>query len=127
SDVRLLTLARDAFFRIVREDSSATILNNIFSIMAARLRKADETIGSLVFLDVCGRVARILIELAGREGRKGRDGFIKMESPTHQTIASQIGASREAVTKAIKSLASNGLIRIEGREVIISQRQFELL
>jgi DNA-binding GntR family transcriptional regulator len=55
------------------------------------------------------------------------DGNVKVVCPTHQTIANQIGSSREAVTKAVKSLVSNGLIIVKGREVFISPRQFEIL
>ena len=36
--------------------------------MSHRLRRADEGIGNLVMLDVYGRVARILIDLAEKEG-----------------------------------------------------------
>jgi CRP-like cAMP-binding protein len=95
--------------------------------MAARLRKADEKIETLTFLDVCGRVSKLIIDLAKRKGEKLPDSTIKIRCPTHQVIANQIGASRESVTKALKSIISKGLINVKDKEIIISPKQFEIL
>jgi len=125
TDVRLLFLPRDAFLKIIRENSDLAI--TLLAVLSQRLRKANETIQTLTFLDVAGRVAKIIIDLAKNSGEPLRDGFVRVPCPTHQTIANQIGSSRESVTKAIKSLVVNGLISMNGKEIIISARQFELL
>jgi len=95
--------------------------------MSRRLRKANEAIETLTFLDVSGRVAKFLKDIANDNREKLVNGFVKIPCPTHQAIANQIGASREAVTKAMKSLSSNGLISINGKEILISPKQFEIL
>ncbi len=125
TDVKLMFIERDTFRRIVRENADIAI--NLLSVMASRLRRSTEMIETLTFLDVSGRVAKFLMETARENGEKMPHGFLKIKGPTHQMIANRIGASREAVTKAIKSLVSNGLISVNGKDVIISPKQFELL
>lgn len=123
--VKMLFLPHDAFMKILSENSDISI--QLLYGMASRLRRANEAIETLTFLDVAGRVAKVFIDLAEHGGEVMPDGNVKIICPTHMTIANQIGASREAVTKAIKSLASNRLIIAKGREVFISPRQFAIL
>jgi CRP/FNR family transcriptional regulator/CRP/FNR family cyclic AMP-dependent transcriptional regulator len=124
TDVKMLVLAKEVFLRILQENPDISI--NLLSGLAKRLRKANETIETLTFLDVSGRVAKILIDMANETGEQLKDGFVKIQCPTHQYIANQIGASREAVTKAIKSLRSKGLILMAGKEIMIAPKQFEI-
>ncbi len=125
AEVKIMFIERDAFRRIVRENSDIAI--NLLSVMASRLRKANEMIETLTFLDVAGRVAKTLTELARQNGEVMPNGFIRVQCPTHQTIANQIGASREAVTKAMKSFVSNRLIALDGKDIIISPKQLEII
>ncbi len=125
TDVRIMFIQRDAFRKIVKENADIAI--NLLSVMASRLRKANEMIETLTFLDVSGRVAKVLMETAKEKGEEMPNGFLRLRCPTHQTIANQIGSSREAVTKAMKSLVSNGLIAVDGKDIVISPKQFRLL
>jgi CRP/FNR family transcriptional regulator len=76
-------------------------------------------IETLAFLDVAGRISRMLIELAREKGELLEDGSVRIVPPTHQEMASQIGSSREAVTKALKSLTENRLIIHNGKQIIL--------
>jgi CRP/FNR family transcriptional regulator, cyclic AMP receptor protein len=124
TDVKMLFLPREKFLKILNEKPEIAI--TILSVMANRLRKANESIETLTFLDVAGRVSKFILDLA-RECDEDHDGHVKVQCPTHQEIAGRIGASREAVTKALKSLISNGLITMQRKEVIVSPKQFEIL
>lgn len=121
----LLVLKKDEFFKLIKTDFN--LVSNFLTVIAERLRRADGRIETLAFLDVCGRVARIIMELTAKESKKLSDGSVVVRRPTHQEIAHQIGASREAVTKAIRSLSSRGIISISGRSITISPKQFEVL
>ncbi|HHT9130529.1 MAG TPA: Crp/Fnr family transcriptional regulator, partial [Candidatus Brocadiaceae bacterium] len=125
SDSKILILPRVFFIKLMMENPD--MIFKFLQVMAARLRKADEKIDTLTFLDVCGRVSKLIIDLAKRKGEKLPDSTIKIRCPTHQVIANQIGASRESVTKALKSLISKGLINVKDKELVISQKQFEIL
>ena len=64
-------------------------------------------------MDVYGRVARMLLELA-----VDRDGMLVIESkPTQQEIASRVGASRDMVGRILGDLTAGGYIEV-GRDRI---------
>lgn len=125
TDVEVLVLRRSLFIEILK--GNADIAINLIAVMSRRLRKANETIETLTFLDVSGRVAKALIDAAVLNGEKLPDGCIRFHCPTHQSIANNIGCSREAVTKALKAFAANGLIKMTAKEVVITPKQFEIL
>jgi CRP/FNR family transcriptional regulator, cyclic AMP receptor protein len=124
TECRMLVLTHDVFLKTIKKDADIAI--KILNVLTERLRKADERIETLAFLDVCGRVARALMDTATRDGHVQPNGSISLKRITHQEIAYQIGASREAVTKALKSLASQGVIEVSGRSITISPKQFEV-
>lgn len=76
-----------------------------------RTRGLLKNVKSLALLDVYGRVARILLELATVEDGKL---LIKDKLPA-QDIAYRIGASREAVSRILKELTQGGYIQKEGK------------
>ena len=76
---------------------------NVVALLARRLRGADEALADSVFLDVTGRTAKRLLEIAG-----SNDEF---QIPvTQEELAGMIGASRERVNKAIASFIRLGWI-----------------
>lgn len=70
-------------------------------------------------MDVSGRVARLLIDLAQETGGK----LVVARAPAKQEIARMIGASREMVSRMIKELEQRALIRIDRRSIIILDRE----
>ena len=85
--------------------------------MSVRLRRADEKIGSLVLLDVNGRVADLLLRLADEEG--GQEITKKI---THHVIAQMIGSSRETVSRTMRDFVERGLIKVTRRDMAIANR-----
>ncbi len=124
SDAELLVLPGDVFVKTLAKFPE--IMFKLLQALAGRLRQADERIGTLAFLDVCGRVSRLMVNLAMEKGERLSDGQVKIRCPAHQVLADQIGASREAVTKAVKSLVSHGLITVKNREIVIAPGQGEI-
>jgi CRP-like cAMP-binding protein len=89
--------------------------------LSRRLRRADEKIQDLVLLDVYGRVARTLLRLARLQGKPLEDGFIITRRPTHQELADMVGASRETVSRVLADLNRRGVVRNNGRMLIIEK------
>ena len=113
----LLVLERSAFLgQVVREPKIAI---KMLIELSRRLRRADEKIQDLVLLDVYGRVARALLRLARKQGRPLEDGFIITRRPTHQELADMVGASRETVSRVLADLNRRGVVRSNGRTLII--------
>jgi CRP-like cAMP-binding protein len=114
-DAQLLVLRREDFKR--RVEANPTVAWALLTELSRRLRRADVKIGGLVLLDVPGRIARLLLDLADETGSE------QIEKPlTHQTIAQMIGASRETVSRAMKEFQDAGLIRVERRRISIGDR-----
>jgi CRP/FNR family cyclic AMP-dependent transcriptional regulator len=80
-----------------------------------RLRALSENVRSLALMDVYGRVARLLLELAKEQG----DTKIIPEKLTHNDIAARVGASPKMVSRIMQELKKGGYIRkAEGRLII---------
>lgn len=96
------------------------LLWNVVEMLANRLRNTDEQLADSVFLDVTGRTAKRLLELAG-----AADEF---SLPiTQEELAGMVGASRERVNKAIASFVKLGWIEQSERRYRITNRdQLEL-
>lgn len=82
-----------------------------------RVRALTENVKSLALMDVYGRIARLLLDLA--EKRDGR--LIITERLTQKDIASRVGASREMVSLILKDLTAGGYIRNEGHTIVIER------
>jgi len=121
-DTELLTLHRNDFQSVLTDNRSIT--SGLIKILTARLRKANHQISTLALLDVYGRVARVIVDTARDEGKRLKDGRIAFRRATHQEIANRIGTTRETVTRMLKDLERQGLIRIDGKEVVV-QPDFE--
>jgi CRP/FNR family transcriptional regulator/CRP/FNR family cyclic AMP-dependent transcriptional regulator len=120
-ETEVAVLYQKDFLSIV--EKRPRVLINLLSALSARLRKANHQIGSLALLDVYGRVAGVLLEMARENGVRLKDGRIRFRRPTHQEIANMIGATRETVSRTISDLHRQGYIEISGKNVII-QDQF---
>ena len=57
--------------------------------------------------------------MAREEGKRLKDGRIAFRRATHQEIANRIGTTRETVTRMLKDLERQGLIHVEGREIVV--------
>ena len=113
---KLLVLRRDDFARCMRE--MPEIATGLLRAMCRRLRQADSMIGSLVLLDVPGRVARLLLEMADKF-----DGVNIRQRLTHHMIAQMIGSSRETVSRTMRDFVSQNLIEIARKTVTIPNRR----
>lgn len=111
----LLVLRRDDFKR--RVEASPTVAWSLLTELSRRLRRADGKIGSLVLLDVPGRIARMLLESAD----EGKSDLIDRPL-THQTIAHLIGASRETVSRAMREFQNSGWVSTERRRIRLTDR-----
>jgi CRP-like cAMP-binding protein len=84
------------------------VLWAVVRILARRLRATDEALADAMFLDVTGRTAKRLLELA--------DGEDEFRMPlTQEELAGMVGASRERVNKAIATFIKLGWLEVSGR------------
>ena len=113
----MLRISRSAFLNCLKDNFDAAM--QIIRNLVKRLREADKKIESLALIDVYGRVARLLIEMA-----QPVDGqWIIEKAPPKQEIARMIGASREMVSRVVKDLHEKGVIRADKRKIYVLDRQ----
>jgi CRP/FNR family cyclic AMP-dependent transcriptional regulator len=112
----LIMIAKQDFKQLMRDDFD--IAWRIMCNLADRLRNADRKIESLALMDVYGRVAHLLLEMA--EQRDGETVVIRKISK--QDIAKMIGASREMVSRVMKDLGVQGLIEETSNGIILRER-----
>jgi CRP/FNR family transcriptional regulator, cyclic AMP receptor protein len=100
-----------------------TVAAQFLRALAERLRRTNEAMADLVFSDVPGRVAKALLDLAERFGDESSDGVLVRHDLTQEELAQLVGASRETVNKALSEFANRGWIRLEGRSVLLLDRE----
>ena len=95
------------------------IAEQLLRVLARRLRRTNDALADLIFTDVPGRVAKNLLQMAGRFG--SRDGGVLRVTHdlTQEELAQLVGASRETVNKALADFAARGWLRLEGRAVVL--------
>ncbi len=113
----LLVLSRDAFREHLRRSSGTALA--VMAELSRRLREADGVIGNLALLDVYGRLARKLRQLAASDGEQTPEGVVVRDLPTQQELAGLIGTSRETVSRAFAALSRRGLVRLSGRRLVL--------
>jgi CRP/FNR family transcriptional regulator, cyclic AMP receptor protein len=96
-------------------ESQPELLWNVVALLATRLRNTDEALADSVFLDVTGRTAKRLLELAGYA-----DEFAL--PITQEELSGMVGASRERVNKAIASFVRLRWIEQQDRRYRITNR-----
>jgi CRP-like cAMP-binding protein len=94
------------------------MIMTILKVLSARIRYTTAQAERLAFLDVSGRVASKLLELADRYGVQ--DDGIEIELELTQTeLASWVGANRKSVNRALANFRDQGLIRVQRHKITI--------
>jgi CRP/FNR family cyclic AMP-dependent transcriptional regulator len=114
-DTTILQLRRDDFRSRLKLAPELAI--SLLRELSRRLRRADDTIASLMLLDVNGRIAHLLLELAREEG--GEPGIRITRRLTHASIGQMVGASRETVSRTMRNLVLRGVIGASRREILL--------
>lgn len=107
----VLYISKAAFMSCLKDNFEVAML--ILRAVVGRLREADRKIASLALMDVHGRVARLILELA-----REIDGTWIVDTGSEE-MARMVGASREMVSRVLKEMRETGLIRRDKRKIIV--------
>jgi len=91
---------------------------NMMKKLITRVRALTASVKRLALMDVYGRVARLLLELA----EQNEDALVIDEHLTQQEIASRVGASREMVGRILKDLTDGGYLSLQRNRIVINRR-----
>ncbi len=112
----LAEVSYTAFRAFVREQPE--IMFEVAGQLAARLRDTSGRLRDLTFVDVAGRLARTLMDLAAQPDAKAhaRGTLVKV---SRQEIARIVGCSREMAGRVLKKLEEDGVVQSQGRSIIV--------
>jgi len=113
---KMAVIANDVLRRFLASHPEAAL--QLIRGLIGRTRRMTESLKDLALLDVYGRVAKLLLELATEA-----DGRLVVDQRlTQQDIADRVSASREMVSRILKDLTTGGYITSEGGKIVIQRR-----
>ncbi len=112
-----LTLERRALIAFL--DSHPERMWHLIRSLSAYIRRKDESFAEVAFLDIQGRVARKLLELARTQGEAVRGGTRIRVRVSQRTLAGMVAARRENVNRALSRFAALGDISMAGGYITV--------
>ena len=112
-------------YSIQRQDFMSVVMRRprmalqLLATLSQRLRQTDSMVESLLFLDVHGRVAKKLLELAETHGVATSEGVRIEMKLTQSDLAALVGASRESVNKVMSYLLAKRYVSTEKRKITV--------
>ncbi|MFN0070897.1 MAG: Crp/Fnr family transcriptional regulator [Chloroflexota bacterium] len=120
--VETAVLSRSDFFQLLRRVPAA--VDGLLASLAKTIRQTDEDIGGLMFLDLHGRLAKKLLELAETHGEAAGSRIAIRVPLTQEELAGMIGATRASVNKILGYFEDRGAIERRGREIVVCKADF---
>ncbi len=108
-------VSKDQFKQFLVRNPEASL--ELVRSLIHRVRALTKRVGDLALLDVYGRVARLLLELATE-----KDGKLTVERLTQQEMASRVGCSREMISRILTDLRAGGYIKMDGQQMVIAKK-----
>jgi CRP/FNR family cyclic AMP-dependent transcriptional regulator len=94
------------------------VLDAMLRSLGGLIRRLTEQAGDLVFLDLGGRVAKLLLRLAGERG-EAADDVVLDTGLSQSDLAAMVGASRPAVNRVLHLFAARELISVDGQVIVL--------
>ena len=105
----LWRLRRDDFLHFI--DGHPVAARTLLAVLSRRLRHNAQLLQDAAFLAIPGRLARVLVELAEREGTPGPTGIEVPLRLTQEELAGLVSSTRESVNKWLRTFERQGLLQ----------------
>src|SRR6185295_10529338 len=107
----------DDFLHFVSGHASAA--RTLLAVLSRRLRHNAQLLQDAAFLAIPGRLARVLVDLAERQGQSGPTGIELPLRLTQTDLAGLVSATRESVNKWLRTFERQGLLKYRRSTMII--------
>jgi CRP-like cAMP-binding protein len=114
TDCELMMINRRDFVPLMHDHPE--IAFKCIDILCAKLRRTNDQVEGVIFLDLPTRLAKVLIKLA-QAGEACREG--RRISMTQREIGQMIGMSRESTNKQLRNWEERNWVRLERRSVVV--------
>ncbi len=112
-----LLITRPVLLELAARDPALT--DALLRALGGLLRRLTEQASDLVFLDLPGRMAKLLAGLAAERGSATPDGIELDANLTQTDLAGMVGASRQSVNQILQGFARRGYLQVQGRRIVI--------
>jgi CRP/FNR family cyclic AMP-dependent transcriptional regulator len=117
----LLVLHHSDFQCLLKEN--ATIGLKMLSILAGRVRATTALYESSVFVEIPGRLAARLLELADEHGKEVEGGRLIDLKLSQYELGTLINASRESVNKQLKAWEGQAIIELRQGKILLADTE----
>ena len=116
----IVHISREAFLSQVLAIPEAAVA--VARDFERRMDRLKNMAAGLVLSDVETRLRHLVCQLAEDEGEAASEGVLIRKCPTQQEIGTNIGACRETVSRLIAEYARQGLLRLRGRQLFVTEK-----
>jgi CRP-like cAMP-binding protein len=117
-ETTVLVLSRPAFLELMKDHPA--LVDQLLRALGALVRRLSEQASDFVFLDLPGRVAKVLLRLAQDAGPEVAGVPVEV-AVTQGRLAEMAGGSRQSVNQILQAFQQRGLLELQGRRVLICQ------
>ncbi|MFH1130366.1 MAG: Crp/Fnr family transcriptional regulator [Pseudomonadota bacterium] len=116
-----VVIPRERFEKLLQ--SQVDLAYNFCRMLCLDRRELELRFENVVFKDVNTKIAELLLSLSVERGVEVENGILLDVKITHQEMANLIGSTRETVSLTLAQFKRSGLIRFEGRKIVIRDRE----
>jgi CRP-like cAMP-binding protein len=114
----LLVLARSALLEVLHDHPAVT--DGLLRSLGVLARRLTDQAADLVFLDLHGRVAKLLVNLVDKNESGGGAGEVVLDLHlTQGELASMVGGSRQSVNQILRAFEQLGYLELQGRRMVV--------
>jgi CRP-like cAMP-binding protein len=121
SAIHLVVLGRSIFYAVL--DGNMPLIESVMKAIGKQLRRISEQAADFMFLDLHGRVAKLLLRFMQQDAlvtSTGRPDSVELDLHlTQSELASMVGGSRQSISLILHALERRGAIEIKGQHVVI--------
>jgi CRP/FNR family transcriptional regulator len=121
SQTRVLYFPKESFFGLIRKNPQLSV--NIIGSLSFWLRRFVDLVEELSLKDVSARVAKYLLDTSIRSGRELEEGIVFELEVSKMQLASRLGTISETLSRVLRRLREQDIIRVEGKKIIILKRE----
>lgn len=116
-DCEFFLVRQSVFAELAREAPELALA--VLPALDRMAQRARRMAVEMVFHDVRHRVVGLLCDLAGREGRRTREGVLVEVPLNGEELAMQVGATRQSVSTVLAGLVRGGVVRRQGNSAVL--------
>jgi CRP/FNR family cyclic AMP-dependent transcriptional regulator len=110
----LLAIDRRKLHALLLKDATVS-----YKLLLVLVRRVRQLVGNREVLDVPARLAKQLIQLADDDGERVGDGVRLRTELSQRELGAMIGTTRESVNKNLAAFARRGVVRSDGRQLVV--------